>query len=84
MGDPMWMMMEINRILKPGGYLVLTTPNIASLRAVAGILQGFHPMLFPAYIRPRESGEVDAFRSRSQVPVKSRRGSTRANDQKQT
>ncbi len=49
--DPMHMMCEINRVLKPGGHLVLTTPNIASLRAVAGILQGFHPMLFPAYIR---------------------------------
>ena len=62
--DPMFMMSEINRILKPGGHLVLTTPNIASLRAVAGILQGFHPMLFPAYIRPRESGEVDARHNR--------------------
>jgi glycosyltransferase involved in cell wall biosynthesis/SAM-dependent methyltransferase len=63
-GDPMHMMMEINRVLKPGGSLVLTTPNIASLRAVAGLLQGFHPMLFPAYIRPRESGEVDARHNR--------------------
>ncbi len=62
--DPMHMMMELNRILKPGGHLVLTTPNIASLRAVAAILQGFHPMLFPAYIRPREDGEVDARHSR--------------------
>ncbi len=62
--DPMQMMCEINRILKMGGHLVLTTPNIASLRAVAGILQGFHPMLFPAYIRPRESGDVEARHNR--------------------
>jgi len=62
--DPMHMMCEINRILKPGGHLVLTTPNIASLRALAGILQGFHPMLFPAYIRPNESGEADARHAR--------------------
>jgi len=62
--DPMHMMAEINRVLKMGGHLVLTTPNIASLRAVAGILQGFHPMLFPAYIRPRESGDVDARHNR--------------------
>ncbi len=62
--DPMHMMIEINRILKAGGNLVLTTPNIASLRAVAGILQGFHPMLFPAYIRPRESGTVDSRHNR--------------------
>ncbi len=57
-GDPMHMMIEINRILKPGGHLVLTTPNIVSLRAVAGILQGFHPMLFPAYIRPNANGRT--------------------------
>ncbi len=63
-GDPMHMMFEINRIVKLGGTLVLSTPNIASLRAVAGILQGFHPMLFPAYIRPSEGGEVDARHNR--------------------
>jgi glycosyltransferase involved in cell wall biosynthesis/SAM-dependent methyltransferase len=66
--DPMHMMTEINRVLKPGGHLVLTTPNITSLRAVAGILQGFHPMLFPAYIRPRESGEVEARHAREYTP----------------
>ncbi len=62
--DPMRMMMEINRVLKMGGSLVLTTPNIASLRAVAGILQGFHPMLFPAYIQPGEGGTVDSRHNR--------------------
>lgn len=66
--DPMHMMMEINRVLKTGGHLVLTTPNITSLRAVAGILQGFHPMLFPAYIRPRESGEIEARHAREYTP----------------
>jgi glycosyltransferase involved in cell wall biosynthesis/SAM-dependent methyltransferase len=62
--DPMFMLAEIHRILKPGGHVVLTTPNIASLRALAGILQGFHPMLFPAYIRPASSGETDARHAR--------------------
>ncbi|HLJ13531.1 MAG TPA: glycosyltransferase, partial [Bryobacteraceae bacterium] len=38
--DPMHLMSEINRILKPGGHLVLTTPNIASLRAISAVLQG--------------------------------------------
>src|SRR5579883_2318875 len=66
--DPMWMMSEINRVLKMGGHLVLTTPNITSLRAIAGILQGFHPMLFPAYIRPRESGQADARHNREYTP----------------
>jgi glycosyltransferase involved in cell wall biosynthesis/SAM-dependent methyltransferase len=55
--DPMFMMAEINRILKTGGHLVLTTPNIASDRALAAILQGYHPGFFPAYIRPAKEGE---------------------------
>jgi glycosyltransferase involved in cell wall biosynthesis/SAM-dependent methyltransferase len=67
-GDPMHMMKEINRVLKVGGHLVLTTPNIVSLRAVAGILQGFHPMLFPAYIRPRDDGAADARHNREYTP----------------
>ena len=66
--DPMHMMGEINRILKPGGTLLLTTPNIASARAVSAILQGFHPMLFPAYIRPNPSGETEARHNREYSP----------------
>jgi len=50
--DPMHMMAEINRVLREGGHLVVTTPNIASLRAVAAVLQGYHPGLLPAYLRP--------------------------------
>ena len=37
--DPMHLMGEVNRILKPGGHLVLTTPNIAALRGIAAILR---------------------------------------------
>jgi glycosyltransferase involved in cell wall biosynthesis/SAM-dependent methyltransferase len=66
--DPMHMMSEINRILKPGGALVLTTPNIVSARAVSAILQGFHPMLFPAYIRPNPTGETEARHNREYSP----------------
>ncbi|MGA3189381.1 MAG: methyltransferase domain-containing protein [Bryobacteraceae bacterium] len=57
--DPMFMMGEINRILEPGGCLVLTTPNIASLRSIAAVLQGFHPQLFSTYLRPK-AGEPEA------------------------
>jgi SAM-dependent methyltransferase len=66
--DPMHMMTEINRILKVGGHLVLSTPNIVSLRAVVAILQGYHPMLFPAYIRPRDEGPADARHNREYTP----------------
>ena len=66
--DPMHLMGEVNRILKPGGHLVLTTPNIAALRGISAILQGYHPGFFHAYIRPAESGEVDARHNREYTP----------------
>jgi glycosyltransferase involved in cell wall biosynthesis/SAM-dependent methyltransferase len=66
--DPMHLMCEVNRILRPGGHFVLTTPNIAALRGIAAILQGYHPGFFPAYIKPAESGEVDARHNREYAP----------------
>jgi SAM-dependent methyltransferase len=67
--DPMHMMAEINRILKPDGHLVLTTPNIVSARAISAILQGYHPGFFPAYIRPAEPGsETEARHAREYAP----------------
>jgi glycosyltransferase involved in cell wall biosynthesis/SAM-dependent methyltransferase len=66
--DPMHLMSEVNRILKPGGHLVLTTPNIASLRGIAAILQGYHPGLFHSYIKPAESGDVDPRHNREYTP----------------
>jgi glycosyltransferase involved in cell wall biosynthesis/SAM-dependent methyltransferase len=66
--DPMHLMSEINRILKPGGHVVLTTPNVAALRGISAILQGYHPGFFHAYIKPAESGEVDARHNREYTP----------------
>jgi len=67
--DPMFMMAEINRILKPGGHVVMTTPNVASMRALRAILDGYHPGFFPAYIRPAEPGaEVEARHAREYTP----------------
>ncbi len=72
--DPMHMMAEVNRILKPGGHIVLTTPNIGSLRAISAILQGHHPGLFPAYIRPPREGEPpDPRHNREYMPGEIRR-----------
>jgi SAM-dependent methyltransferase len=68
--DPMHMMSEINRVLKPGGHLLITTPNLGSLRAISAILQGYHPSFFPAYIRPRQEGEeTEARHNREYVPM---------------
>jgi len=67
--DPMHMMAEINRILKVGGHVLITTPNLGSLRAISGILQGFHPGLFPAYIRPAAPGvEPEPRHNREYMP----------------
>jgi glycosyltransferase involved in cell wall biosynthesis/SAM-dependent methyltransferase len=62
--DPMHLMSEVNRILAPGGHLVLTTPNVAALRGISAILLGYHPGFFHSYIKPAESGEVDARHNR--------------------
>ena len=66
--DPMHMMAEVNRILRPGGRLVLSTPNICSLRAVGAILLGYHPGLFHQYIQPNEKGERAPRHSREYAP----------------
>jgi glycosyltransferase involved in cell wall biosynthesis/SAM-dependent methyltransferase len=66
--DPMHLMAEVNRILKPAGHLVLTTPNIAALRGVEAILQGYHPGFFHAYIRPNPEGDTDARHNREYTP----------------
>ncbi|HSW50424.1 MAG TPA: glycosyltransferase [Bryobacteraceae bacterium] len=68
--DPMHMMAEINRILKPGGPLVLTTPNLASLRSLSALLLGYHPGLFSVYPRPSEEGKpTDARHHREYTPL---------------
>lgn len=66
--DPMHLMAEVSRILKPGGHLVLTTPNIASLGGISAILQGYHPGVFHEYIRPSAEGEADARHNREYTP----------------
>ncbi len=38
--DPVAMLAEIHRVLQPGGWLVLTTPNVASFENVVGLVHG--------------------------------------------
>jgi glycosyltransferase involved in cell wall biosynthesis/SAM-dependent methyltransferase len=66
--DPMHMIAEINRILAAGGWLILSTPNIASLRSAHAVLHGYHPGLFSSYIKPGPDGSVDPRHSREYAP----------------
>jgi SAM-dependent methyltransferase len=51
--DPMFMLAEANRVLKTGGIIHITTPNIVSARSIGSILRGGTPMLYPQYNRRR-------------------------------
>jgi SAM-dependent methyltransferase len=47
--DPMHMMAELNRVMVPGGVLVLTTPNSASWAALARVVLGEQPYNWTAF-----------------------------------
>ena len=49
--DPLHMLVEIHRVLKWGGLLILTTPNIASARSVEAVLGGVTPYIYGQYNR---------------------------------
>lgn len=66
--DPMHCLAEIHRILKPGGQLLLSTPNACSLRAIAAVLGQYHPGFFPAFMRPTADGDIDPRHHREYAP----------------
>ncbi len=51
--DPMFMLAEFNRLLKPGGHLLITTPNCCSARNFWKIAHGYRPHFFMQYERSR-------------------------------
>ncbi len=67
--DPMRMMGEIYRVLRDGGILVLTTPNIVSLRALNAIVEGNQPAFYNRYPDPHGDFAEDAKHEREYTPV---------------
>lgn len=48
--DPMWLLFEANRVLRPGGWLLITTPNCASYRSLErALLKLENPQVFSRY-----------------------------------
>lgn len=51
--DPMHMLLEARRVLVDGGFLLITTPNVASITSVVKTLDGHsNPQIFYLYKRP--------------------------------
>lgn len=51
--DPMFMLAEINRICRPDGILLLTTPNSCSSRNLWKVANGWRPHFYMQYTRDR-------------------------------
>ena len=49
--DPLHMLVDLHRVLKWGGLLILTTPNIASAHSVRAVLGGGSPYIYGQYNR---------------------------------
>ena len=58
--DPMWMLLEARRVLADGGYLLISTPNVASVTSVSWTLDGRdNPQIFSRYERPGPDTKTD-------------------------
>lgn len=47
--DPMFMLSEVNRLLKTNGRLLLTTPNVVSSRGLTKMMSGIEPYFYMQY-----------------------------------
>jgi SAM-dependent methyltransferase len=61
--DPMHLMLESRRVLREGGRILVTTPNIAGLASVAKALEGKdNPQIYPHYKMPDAEPEIGHMR----------------------
>jgi SAM-dependent methyltransferase len=51
--DPMFVMKEFNRVLRPNGLLILSTPNVGSYEGILRIINGGTPHIFSQYFPER-------------------------------
>jgi hypothetical protein len=56
--DPMHILSEINRILKMGGMLLLSTPNLASWKAAISVLTGCSPLSHGKFSKAQQPGSM--------------------------
>lgn len=54
--DPMHMLIELNRVLKWGGLVIVTTPNISSAFSIGKALSGNSPYVYGEY-NPKSPGD---------------------------
>ncbi len=55
--DPMHTLWECNRVLEKDGFLLLTTPNLASARSLEGVLLSCQPYLLSQYNLQNSGGQ---------------------------
>lgn len=67
--DPMHMLIELSRVLRPGGVLVLTTPNVSSWGSMSNLLYAqSNPQVYSRYPRPAEETHTDRPHVRKYTP----------------
>lgn len=56
--DPAAVLAESYRVLKPNGWLLLTTPNLTSYWSILRAVKGGHPMEHSKYFHPKHGGAI--------------------------